>query len=248
MYNFNDVMVCAEPYVNLKCAGMIVGILPYDLREMRDRGREILIGKCLHSEMFEILISKDKRLNEFHNNIRSYYYRRIFYYSGCTFFAIESSSLEYFDNPFDKIITWKEAAEKYIRTIKFNRACNRLCNKRRFKSELDEYDFLVNAIELGGIDAIAMIAEMHHSDLMIQAFYRAALERNAKSTMRKCIAPIYKHVIDIRCKLVQRWGINENILEVFDRPVVSLNSFKEFSIEPKNTPVFNGFTAKDVLK
>lgn len=248
MYNFNDITICAEPYVNLKRTGIIVGILPYDLRK-RSKYMVSIVKKCIYSDaMRNLIYSKNSNINNFffEEVLRHRYnidFFRIFYLDGCTILAVECPRFYSYHGT----KTWENAASKYIKTIKFNRACIRLCNRRKFKSDLNEYDFLVDAIELGGISTIHIIAEENPNDLMIQAFQRAAIETNIHVKPKK-VAPTYSRVMHIQKKLISRWGVNENILDVFDRPVVSINAYKEINIGPRHAPVFNGFTAKDVIK
>lgn len=210
MYNFNDFMTCAEPYGNFKRIGAIVGMIPININ-------------CNYIYLVKLrirdLANMYSELVQFHVKILSKYIDldgdvsyRVFHHKGYTFLAMESDAFN--DNQYkDKIITWKDAAAKCIYFMESKRALIKY-HSRRFKTDIEEYEFLVNAIEIGSIDAIRTIAEINQTDLMIQAFYRASIQLNTK-TMVKRIAPTYYNVIDIKSKLIRRWQIKE-CKEVFD--------------------------------
>lgn len=213
MYNFNDTMVCAEPYVNLKRAGMIVGILPYGLRGCSNIQFQCIIDLCKYSEEFEYLINKNKLLYIFYNEISNYgKYKtqemiRVFYLDGCTIFAIESplnKSNPYYGN----IITWKTAAEKYTMFLKLKRAAIKIYNPD-FKSAAQEYDFYVEAMRLGTIDAIHLMDENDSASIFLHAFLRAAIW---KCNILKAadVIPSFHNVMEIKDKLIKRWGFEKS--------------------------------------
>lgn len=254
MYNFNDIMVCAEPYVNLKRTGIIIGILPFDMRGYSEQ-LMVIVNECLSSDTMDKLVhGKDSNINGFFFDqvVEKYYdntdmdcFPRVFYLDGCTIFALECSRFYQYHGT----ATWKQAASKYTNIVRFKRACFK-SRDRRFKTDMEEYEFLVNVIELGSISTIALIAEINETDLLAQAFYRASLQSNGKTTMGKRIAPTYHNVINIKFKLARRWQIKD-VAEVFDIDVTSLYEYNmiQHNIHPFASNLkFDGFSTRHMIR
>lgn len=205
MYNYNDARAFLRAYGNKGIAGITIAIIPGNLTSEKDMFD--IFNRCMYGDDFNKPIDADcdKKLKFYYHKIKGDIDRvyRIIKYKNYSILTIESAEVEAINS-----LTWKQVVEEEINDMEYDRIHSlNIYESNMFPNHYNEYRFYCNAMILGTIDTIHMMAETQgeHGSIMLHAFLRAAIYKKHVSHSKEFITPGYQEVERMIDKLIRRW-------------------------------------------